>query len=94
MQLKCKKKKIRALDDAQGWADMNWAQSMLYHIGNNQHTSSVQVNKGIGENEKRVFYFTDRKHTANPTVPIIFVIAKILLKNKTKQYNHTQVVSY
>ena len=34
-----------------------------------RHTENIQINKVIGENEKRVFYFTDKKHTdflANP----------------------------
>ena len=34
-----------------------------------EHTQNIQINKVIGENEKCVFYFMEKKHTnflANP----------------------------
>ena len=33
---------------------------MLYHMGASRHTHSIQINKVIGENEKCVFYFTEK----------------------------------
>ena len=30
---------------------------MFYHMEVGQHTQNIQINKVIGENEKRVFYF-------------------------------------
>ena len=39
--------------------------------GYRRHTQNIQINKVIGENEKRVFCFTEKNHTdllANPTV--------------------------
>ena len=27
----------------------------LYHVGDSRHTKKIQINKGIGENEKCVF---------------------------------------
>ena len=35
--------------------DINWEQSMLYHLGESQHTENIQINKVIGEIEKYVF---------------------------------------
>ena len=47
---------------------INWEQSMLYHMGASRHTHSIQINKVIGENEKCVFYFTEKtKWTFWPT---------------------------
>ena len=37
----------------------HWEQSMLYHAGDSQHTQNIQVNKVIGENEKRASYFME-----------------------------------
>ena len=34
--------------------DINWEQSMFYHVGESRHTQNIQVNTVIGENEKRV----------------------------------------
>ena len=39
----------------------HWKQSTLYHAGDSWHTQNVQINKVIGENEKRVFYFMEKK---------------------------------
>ena len=33
---------------------------MLYHEADSQHTQNIQINKGIGENEKYVFYFMEK----------------------------------
>ena len=33
---------------------------MLHHAGDSQHTQNIQINKIIGENEKYVFYFTEK----------------------------------
>ena len=33
---------------------------MFYHTGESPHTQTIQINKVIGENEKRVFYFTEK----------------------------------
>ena len=35
-------------------------QSTLYHVGDSQHTQNTQINKVIGENEKRAFYFMEK----------------------------------
>ena len=38
-------------------------------MGDSQHTQNIQINKVIGENEKCVFYFTEKKtmcFLANP----------------------------
>ena len=41
---------------------------MLYCVGDSQHTQNVQINKVTGENEKCVFYFTEKtKQTFWPT---------------------------
>ena len=32
--------------------DINWEQSMLYHMGDIRHTQNIQINEVIGENEK------------------------------------------
>ena len=34
---------------------------MLYHVGDSQNTQNIQINEVIGENEKNVFYFTEKK---------------------------------
>ena len=34
--------------------------SILYHMGDSQHTQNIQINKVIGENEKCVFYSTEK----------------------------------
>ena len=42
---------------------------MLYHVGDSRHTQNIQINKITDENEKCVFYFTEKKNTdflANP----------------------------
>ena len=47
----------------------HWEQSMLYHVGESQHIQNIQISKVICENEKCVFYFTEKNHTdilANP----------------------------
>ena len=47
----------------------HWEQSTLYQAGGGWHTQNIQINKVIGENEKRVFYFTVKNYTdffANP----------------------------
>ena len=41
----------------------HWGQSTLYHMVDSQHTQNIQTNKVIGENEKCVFYFMEKKHT-------------------------------
>ena len=47
---------------------MFWEQSALYHMGDCQHTQNIQINKVIGENEKRVLYFTGKTiQTLRPT---------------------------
>ena len=33
---------------------------LSYHMGDNQHTQNVQINKVIGENEKCVIYFMEK----------------------------------
>ena len=33
---------------------------MLCHVGDSQPTQNIQINKVIGENEKCVFYFTEK----------------------------------
>ena len=33
---------------------------MLYHAGDSRHTRNIQINEVIGENEKCVFYFTEK----------------------------------
>ena len=33
---------------------------MLYHMGDSQHTQSIQINKLIGENQICVFYCTEK----------------------------------
>ena len=38
----------------------HWEQSTLYHTGDSQCTQNIQINKVIGENEKYVFYFTEK----------------------------------
>ena len=30
---------------------------MLYHMGDNQHTQNIQMNKVIGENEECVLFY-------------------------------------
>ena len=47
------------VDSNQNW-DVNWEQSMLYHMGERGHTQNIQVNKFIGENEKCVFHFVEK----------------------------------
>ena len=42
---------------------------MIHQAGDSWHTQNIQINKIIGENEKRGFYFTEKEHTeflANP----------------------------
>ena len=43
---------------------------MLYHMGDSWHTQNIQINKVIDENEKCIFYFTEKKNCmdflANP----------------------------
>ena len=34
---------------------------MLYHVGDSWHTHNIQINKVIGEDEKCVFYFTEKR---------------------------------
>ena len=34
---------------------------MLYHAGDNWQTQNIQINKVIGENEKCVIYFMEKK---------------------------------
>ena len=43
---------------------------MFYHGEDSQHTQNIQINKVIGENEKWVFYFTEKTKDflANPIV--------------------------
>ena len=33
---------------------------MFYHMGDSQHTQSIQINNVIGENEKHAFYFMEK----------------------------------
>ena len=33
---------------------------MLYHVGDSRHTQNIQINKGIGDNEKGVFHFMEK----------------------------------
>ena len=33
---------------------------MLYYTGDSRHTQNIQINKVIGENEKRVFHITEK----------------------------------
>ena len=33
---------------------------MFDHMRDSQHTKNIQINKVIGENEKCVFYFTEK----------------------------------
>ena len=35
-------------------------QWMLYHAGDSRHAQNIQINEVIGENEKCVFYFTEK----------------------------------
>ena len=35
---------------------------MFYHMEVGQHTQNIQINKVIGENEKRVFYFMGKNN--------------------------------
>ena len=35
-------------------------QSTLYYAGESRHTQNIQINKVIGENEKCVFYLTEK----------------------------------
>ena len=42
--------------------DTNWEQSTFYHAGDSQHTQNIQSNKVIGENEKCIFYFTEKPY--------------------------------
>ena len=37
-----------------------WEQSTLYYTGDSQHTQNIQIDNVIGENEKCVFYFTEK----------------------------------
>ena len=58
-------------------------------MGDSQHTQNAQINKVIGENEKCVFYFTEKtKWTFWPTqysqISIMFLRQPL---SKTKQQN-------
>ena len=44
---------------------------MLYHMEDGQHTQNIQINKVIGENEKYVFYFTEK--TQQIFLPILYM---------------------
>ena len=49
----------------------HWEKSTLYHVGDSQHTQTIQINKIIGENQKCVLFYrkkvtcflTNQKHT-------------------------------
>ena len=34
--------------------------SMIYHVGESQHTQNTQINEVTGENKKCVFYFMEK----------------------------------
>ena len=34
---------------------------MLHNVGGSRHTQNIQISKVIGANEKRLFYFTEKK---------------------------------
>ena len=58
--------------------------SMLYHAGDRQHAQNIQINKVIGENEKGVFYFTEKTKLtflANRILEIILWQPYILIAN-------------
>ena len=38
----------------------HWEQSTLYHMGDSWRTQNIQINKGLGENEKCVSYFMEK----------------------------------
>ena len=40
-------------------------------MGDSQHTQYIQINKVMGENEKCVFYFMEKKHTDFLASPIL-----------------------
>ena len=40
--------------------DSNWEQSMLYQMGDSWQTQNIPINEVIGENEKCIFYFTEK----------------------------------
>ena len=51
---------------------------MLYHLGDNQHTKNIRINKVIGENEKCVFYFMEKtKQTCWPTQYLHMWVSKL-----------------
>ena len=57
---------------------------MLHHIeGNCWHTQNIQINKVIGENEKYVFYFTEKKHNGILANPAFFVFQMHFLFSST-----------
>ena len=41
--------------------DINREQSILYHMGDSQHTQNIQINQVIGENEKMCLLFYGKK---------------------------------
>ena len=41
--------------------DINWEQSMIYHVGDSWYIQNIQINKVIGENGKCVFYIIEKK---------------------------------
>ena len=45
--------------DSDHW-DINWEKFMFYQMGDRQHNQKSQISKVIGENEKRVFYFSEK----------------------------------
>ena len=50
---------------------INWEQSALHHTGESRHTHNIQINKVIGENEKCVFYFTEKSHRNFLATPML-----------------------
>ena len=51
--------------------------TMFYHAGDSEHTQNTQINKVIGENEKRIFYFMEK--TKQTFWPIQYVLKEHLL---------------
>ena len=47
-----------ALEDIQ---QLSWPLPTRSQVGDSQHTQNIQINKVIGENEKSVLYFTEKK---------------------------------
>ena len=57
-------------------SDVNWEQPVLYHVGDSRHSQNIQINKVIGESEKRVFYFmekTPKDFLANPITSFVLI---------------------